>query len=96
MAMEDMRRLAKPHHVDNLVPYGPWKEADVYDVSLYVRHGEGFYFGSVRMQIDSSKKAQQRSFWELWLEGWTSAEFMNQCKDAQAAERKGGRVKRRK
>lgn len=93
MAMDDILRLAKgivvegeiakPDRVEELVPYGPWTKATVVDTSLYINHGDGFYFGNVRYTIEGEKYCKQATFHDLWMAGWTSIEFMNDCLAAQ-------------
>jgi hypothetical protein len=96
MAMDDIYRLArgivlegkmaKPDRVEELVPYGPWTKAEVVDTSLYINHGDGFFFGNVRYILQGEKLCKQASFNELWMQGWTSIEFMNECIAAQTSK----------
>jgi hypothetical protein len=94
MAMDDTLRLAqaivlegamaKPARVEELVPLGLWTTAKVVDTSLYIHHKDGLYFGNVRYIIKGQSFTKQASFHDLWVEGWTSVEFMDKCITAQS------------
>ena len=103
--MDDIRRLAqavlvdgemaRPASYDNLVPVGPWRTAKIVDASIYVCHDSGLYFGTVRFVPERTKTetrdCHQQTFHELWMQGWTSVEFMEAAKAAQAKEAKKAR-----
>ncbi len=98
MAMDDTLKLAqavvvdgcmaRPERYVDLVPEGAWIEAEIVDVSLYIRHSEGFYFGTVRFQVAGEPNCRERTFHQLWGEGWTTIAFRDEAIAAAKKEKR--------
>jgi hypothetical protein len=106
MAMDDIYRLVQAVLIDGRMtrptrcnsknqPVGEWVEAEVLDATVTGIHGNGFFNGYVRFVIKGEKYAQDSTFHNLWLQGWTTVETRTDYKAAVAAQRKKAKYRRR-
>jgi hypothetical protein len=112
MAMDDIYRLTQAVMIDGemacseqvdpncpLIPIGPWKTAHIRSATLHVHNGS-WYEGSVNYHIVGENCSRIATFNDLWIQGWTTVEFMRECiatqkKEAQNEKRRAQRKAKR-